>query len=208
MSMIPKIELLVGRDDNRRKLKIELPFLQRRIGVLVSGGLDSALLYYLLKTLVTEKYTLTPYVINRNDGSLFYAKRVIEYVDDVTNSESTVRFIDINQPDSNLQVSAGIQNILSAKQINVLYIGIIETLPMHCIGVPGPYVPIDSIYTKFPFKNLNKTHIVDCIKQLNQEHLFAITQSCVYNNNCGICNRCNERHWAFEQLNLVDTGQP
>lgn len=206
--MIPKIKFLVGTDNDIRELKIELPFLQRRIGVLVSGGLDSSLLYYLLKSIINEKYTLTPYIINRNDGSMPYALNVIKHIDSLFNHESKFNIVEINEPDSDLQVSAGIGTILSTNKVNVLYVGIIQTLPEHCIGVSGPYVPTDSTLLKYPFKNLNKVHIVDCIKKLKLEHLFAITQSCVYNNNCRICNRCNERNWAFKQLKLIDYGQP
>lgn len=207
--MTPRLILECGPLDDRRILNVELNFLRRRIGVLVSGGLDSALLYYLIQSLVSDSYTVTPFIINRpNDGSSTYAQPVIDYVNSVLNKQPQVgTLLHITEDDSERQVSAGMRNLVN-HNVNISYIGLIETLPIHCIGVPEPYVPMDTDRFVYPFKNLNKSHIVDLVYQLNQEELFNITHSCVYKQNrCGMCNRCNERHWAFTKLGLVDPGK-
>lgn len=206
--MAPKLMLECGPLDDRRTLNIQLNFLKRRIGVLVSGGLDSALLYYLIQSLVNDSYTVTPFIINRpNDGSSIYAQPVIDYVNSVLNKPPQVGTkLYITEDNSELQVTAGMRELVN-HNVNINYIGLIETLPIHCIGVPGPYKPVNSEKFIFPFKDLNKSHVVDLICQLNQHELFSITHSCVYNENrCGKCNRCNERQWAFTKLGLVDPG--
>ena len=205
--MIPKIKIECGPVNDIRTLNMSLSYVRRKIGVLVSGGLDSALLYYLLQTLVDDRYTITPFTITRNDGSNVHAQLVIDYVNHVLNKPKQISTIlSINEPDSNMQVEAGMREIIK-QNVNVTYIGLIETLPIHCINVAGPYNPIDTDNFVYPFKNLNKSHIVDLIYKLNQTELFNITHSCVSEKNrCGICNRCNERKWAFNQLGLTDPG--
>lgn len=206
--MTPKLTLECGPKHDRRVLNITLPLLQRKIGVLVSGGLDSALLYYLIQSMIDSRYTVTPFVITRNDdGSDLYAQPVIDYVNNILEKpKQFATLLPINESNKELQVMAGM-NLILDHNVNITYVGLIEALPIHCIGVPDPYKPKDNDKFIYPFKNLNKSHIVDLIVKLNQTELFKITHSCVYKRNrCGICNRCNERHWAFTELGLVDPG--
>ncbi len=209
--MTPKLDLLLGTGDELTPLKIQLPLLQRRIAVLVSGGLDSAILYYILKSLVLQdsRYTLTPYTLIRADGSSRHAQLVIDYVNSVLgcNEEKTIP-VPIKQTNSDSQVAEGIVEVLK-EPVNIVYVGIITTLPKHALhGVSPPYDPVDTESVKYPLKKLTKLHVVDAIRKLNLDKLFELTHSCVYDivGRCNECNRCNERAWAFEQLGLVDPG--
>ena len=185
--------------------------LHRRIGVLVSGGLDSALLYYLIKklTLTDDRYSVIPYTITRNDGSSRYAQPVIDYIHKILGIEQQDSInLAISETDSELQVAAGMRELRNTDR-NLIYIGIIQTLEEHALhDVPKPYVPTNSKQFNYPLKDLNKAHVVQLIIQLGLEKLFTLTHSCVYDIDipCGICNRCNERAWAFEQLGLIDPG--
>jgi hypothetical protein len=185
--------------------------LHRRIGVLVSGGLDSALLYYLIRklTLTDNRFSVVPYTITRNDGSSRYAQPVIDYVHEILGIEQQYATkLDIDETDSELQVAAGMRELGNTDR-NLIYIGIIQTLEEHALhGVPKPYVPTNSERFNYPLKDLNKAHIVQLIIQLGLEKLFTLTHSCVYDIDtpCGHCNRCNERAWAFTQLGLIDPG--
>jgi 7-cyano-7-deazaguanine synthase in queuosine biosynthesis len=185
--------------------------LHRRIGVLVSGGLDSALLYYLIRklTLSDDRYSVIPYTIIRNDGSSRYAQPVIDYVHESLGIEQQYATkLDIDEIDSELQVAAGMRELRNTDR-NLIYIGIIQTLEEHALhNVPKPYVPINSEMFNHPLKDLTKAHVVQLIIQLGLEKLFSLTHSCVYDIDipCGVCNRCNERAWAFTQLGLIDPG--
>ena len=185
--------------------------LHRRIGVLVSGGLDSALLYYLIRklTLSDDRYSVIPYTIIRNDGSSRYAQPVIDYVHESLGIEQQYATkLDIDEIDSELQVAAGMRELRNTDR-NLIYIGIIQTLEEHALhNVPKPYVPINSEMFNHPLKDLTKAHVVQLIIQLGLEKLFTLTHSCVYDIDtpCGVCNRCNERAWAFSQLGLIDPG--
>ena len=206
MTSVPKISIDCGPADDTRTFSLELPLLYPKLGVLVSGGLDSAFLYYMVSLLANEKYTVTPYTITRNDGSNIYAQKVIDYVNGFLNKEPQLTtFVPIKERNSDLQVFAGLKELKF--QSHIYFIGLIETLPEHAIGVPTPWVPVDGVRAKFPMKNLNKSHVVDLVNKFNITELFKITHSCVYPiDRCGGCNRCNERHWAFTKLGLVDPG--
>lgn len=204
--MTIRLESNVNGDIRPVTIKLTL---HRRIGVLVSGGLDSALLYYLIRklTLSDDRYSVIPYTITRNDGSSRYAQPVIDYVHEILGIEQQDSInLDISETDSELQVAAGMRELYKTNR-NRIYIGIIQTLEEHALhGVPNPYVPVNSEMFNYPLKDLTKAHVVQLIIQLGLEKLFTLTHSCVYDIDtlCGTCNRCNERAWAFSQLGLID----
>jgi hypothetical protein len=208
--MIPKLEISLFDDS---VFSIRFPPLRYNIAVLVSGGLDSALLYYLVKYLSMQdaRYKVTPYTLERKDGSKTHAQEIIDYVHDTLGCErKDTTYIPITNEDTNLQVAEGIRSLLTFnKNSKVLYMGYILTLSEHTLhGVPSPYYPKDSDFFKSPLKDFTKAHVVNLIVKLNVEKLFEITHSCVYDidGRCNECNRCNERAWAFKQLGLVDPG--
>lgn len=206
--MTPKIELTLFDDTI---FKLQLSLLRRRIAVPVSGGLDSAILYYIVKylSLQDDRYQVTPYTLEREDGSKTHAQSVIDFVHDKLQCDRTLTsYIPISAKDSNMQVAEGL-SLVSKKSSNIIYIGYIKTLPEHALhGVPPPFIARDNEVLKHPFMLLTKAHIVDIIVKLDANKLFELTHSCVYDidGRCGICNRCNERDWAFKQLSLIDPG--
>jgi hypothetical protein len=206
--MTPKLEIALFDDTT---FKLRLPLLRRNIGVLVSGGLDSALLYYIAKSLEMQddRYKVIPYTLERADSSKRHAQPVIDYVHDKLNIDRlATRYIPITQTDSDAQVTEGIRKLLEEK-LSLVYVGIITTLPEHALhGVGSPYFPIDSELVNYPLKQLTKDHVVDMIIKLGIDELFTLTHSCVYDTvgRCNKCNRCNERDWAFTQLGLIDPG--
>lgn len=206
--MTPKLEISLF---DGTTFKLQLPLLRRNIGVLVSGGLDSALLYYMAKSLEIQdaRYKVIPYTLNRADGSKNHAQLIIDYVHDKLKIErlSTI-YMPILQTNSNAQVTEGISKLLKEK-LSLVYVGIITTLPKHALhGVGSPYFPVDYELVNYPLKHLTKDHVVDMIIKLDIDELFTLTHSCVYDTvgRCNKCNRCNERAWAFSQLGLIDPG--
>lgn len=198
-----------GPPTDKRILNIYLHPLRRRIGVLVSGGMDSALLYYLLVKLNSEQgftHTIVPYTILRKDGSCQFAQSIIDYVHDIFGLPHIPTTVvgDPNLSES-LQVESGCIDVLTKS--NIVYLGIIEELEIHTIGWRPPIKWTDTENRKYPFKNLNKSHIVDLIFQFNQERLFELSRTCnIPGPRCNVCNGCNERKWGFDQLERIDLG--
>jgi hypothetical protein len=197
-----------GPDTDRRTLNIWLHPLRRKVGVLVSGGMDSALLYYLLVKLNFEQgftHKITPYTILRKDGSCRFAQDVIDYVHRQFGLTSTSTEV-VGDPTlhENLQVESGCADVL--KKENIIYLGLIEEMAAFTIGWRDPIKWEETDTRLYPLKNLNKSHIVDLIYYFNQEPLFELTHSCNMPGKCGSCNGCNERQWGFDQLDKIDPG--
>jgi 7-cyano-7-deazaguanine synthase in queuosine biosynthesis len=203
--------IICGPNNDLRELKIELPVTKSKIAIFVSGGLDSALLYYLLcleNKAMNDLHEIVPLTIHRKEGSKNFAKLVVAHVD----AEMTRKYVDPlivgnNQLPEPEQVKSGVQE---ARKLgfNRAYTGLIEQLPQHMVNwQPIPYS--ENEFFKAPLKNLNKSHIVDLCVKFNQESLFYITHSCSTweMSRCNSCNGCNERQWGFEQLGLTDLGR-
>ena len=209
MSLL-KSKLIVecGPALDRRILNIWLHPLRKRVGVLVSGGMDSALLYYLLVKLNAEAgftHKITPYTILRKDGSPQYAPDIINYVHDLFNlTLITTEIVGDPTLSENMQVETGATDAL--KKSNILYMGLIEELAAFTIGWRDPIKWNNSDSRLYPLKDLNKSHIVDLIVQFKQEKLFELTHSCNMPGKCYNCNGCNERSWGFDQMGHTDPG--
>lgn len=199
-----------GPQTDKRILTLELPSEPSKIGVFVSGGLDSAILYYLLmleNKNQNEIHDIVPLTVLRKEGSKNFSQLVIAHVQSAFHKSYTesLKIGDNTLPEPE-QVKSG---VLDARNLgfNRVYTGLIEQLPEHMIGWDKiPYS--ESEFFKAPMKDLNKSHVAALCYQFNQEALFYITHSCAAweVSRCYSCNGCNERRWGFEQLGLVDPG--
>jgi len=203
--------LACGCETDRRTFELELPFDPLKIAIFISGGLDSAVLYYLLleeNRRVGGVHDIVPLTVLRKEGSKHFAKPVIAHV----RSMFDLPYIDPiivgnNTLPEEQQVKSGVHDAWRL-QFDRAYTGLIQQLPQHMVGwQPIPYTETDKF--KAPLSKLNKSHIVDLCSQLQLESLFYITHSCSAQEigRCNQCNGCNERSWGFEQLSLTDPGR-
>lgn len=189
-----------------RTLNIELPT-TKRIGVMVSGGIDSTLLYYLLQYLKKSQNTnhfIRPFMIPRKEGSVYFAKPMVNHVHrllDLPPSYPTI--IGDNRVEESKQVESGVIKAIAFAKIEIIYIGAIDTRPEHLINYERP-VTIESSEIKFPFLHLEKSHVIDLYYRLGIESILSHTHSCDQNETaeCGTCNGCIERIWGFNELNI------
>ncbi len=199
-----------GPKSDKRTLTLELPTDPSKIGIFVSGGLDSAILYYLLmleNKQLNEIHEIIPLTVLRTEGSKNFAQLVVAHVQSAFHKsyKESLKVGDNTLPEPE-QVKSG---VLDARKLGFkrVYTGLIEQLPEHMIGWDKiPYNEND--FFKAPMKDLNKSHIVDLCYQFKQETLFYITHSCAAweVSRCYSCNGCNERRWGFDQLGLTDPG--
>jgi hypothetical protein len=196
--------------NEQRVVELALPDTPTKIAVFVSGGLDSAILYYLILKASIEQgvaHQISPFVVNRTEGSRYFSKLVVAHV----HSQFNMPYVDpilVGDPTlpGHLQVLSGAQSA-QYMEFTRLYGGIIAQRPEHTIGYePSPAEETDII--KLPFKDLTKGYIIDLIVRNKQEALFYLTHSCsiLEIGKCNTCNGCNERNWGFAQAGLVDPG--
>ncbi|NBP00413.1 MAG: hypothetical protein EBU90_09880, partial [Proteobacteria bacterium] len=190
----------------RRSQKLKRDY---RIGVLVSGGLDSALLYYLMlleNQRTGNKFIITPYTILRKEGSKNYAIKVINHIHNLfLLNHIDLNIVGDNQLEEIQQVESGAKDVLIENDF--VYIGIIESRPEHSINwLRGKFT--ETVRRRYPLLNLQKSHIIDLFYKFNLVSLIPITHSCAVRElvPCLNCNGCNERSWGFKEMKITDTS--
>ena len=189
---------------------INLPSTPTKIAIFISGGLDSAILYYLLLKANAEQgnlHQITTFMVERTEGSRYFARLVIAHVHSQFNIPYQEPII-VGDPSlpGHLQVMSGATSVIHMG-FDSIYGGVITQCPEHIIGYdPAPESDLEMI--KLPFKHLTKGYIIDLIVRHKQEALFYLTHSCsiLEIGKCNTCNGCNERNWGFAQCGLVDPG--
>jgi len=206
------MNITCGPKDDQRTISITLPKKKSKIGVLVSGGTDSAILYYLLlleNKLRGNVHEILPISIMRKEGSRYCSSLVVGHINPLFQLPfQDPQIVGDNTLPEEQQVKSAVDEALTLG-FNIVYAGVIEQLPQHMVN----WEPIPSRETarfKTPFQKINKSHIIDMICKLNQQVLFYITHSCADEKyqvgRCNVCNGCTERAWGFAQLDLTDPG--
>lgn len=176
------------------------------IGIFLSGGLDSAILAALLK----KDYNVNAYCFNQANALTFAHK-----ISEILHLPLTEIHIDINNDRNELQRALAVVDKFK-KDEDTFYIAV-TAIPDIKFSVPHdiPNRPTKKeIETntglKAPFADITKDIVLNIglneVKEINK--LIKYSHSC-YNTNgirCGKCFNCEERAWAFSELNVIDTG--
>lgn len=211
------INIETGQDNFRQDITIELPPV-KRVGVLVSGGADSAILLYILTKLNLDNGSpceIIPFTVPKTDGALAFASRVIKYINITLNCqlpETTV----VGNPNlhHSKQVWSGRNEAMEHYNIDIMIYGSQKTPPKDELDVNWeyPFRPekIHYIDEKIycPFAQVDKRNTIDLYRIFNQMELLALTHSCTEKTigRCYKCLYCKEREWALKSNNLIDTG--
>jgi len=182
----------------------------KHYGILLSGGLDSAILLYLLIK-VNPKINIQPFTIAKTDGAYLYADPVVEHFNQKFNL-SIPKTIVVGDPTvyHRLQSHTAVREIFDKHPVDILFVGINQN-PPELNNLPG--APIRNTKSTnpqiiFPFLDLYKHNILEFMYADKQEDLIDITHSCTEQQigRCNKCWQCTERIWAFKQLDKTDTG--
>jgi len=179
----------------------------KRYGLLLSGGIDSAILLYLLIK-VNPEINIQPFTIAKTDGAYLYADPIIDHFNQKFNL-SIPKTIVVGDPTvyHRQQSATAVQEIFDKHPVDYLFIGINQN-PPELTDLPGaPKRDTKSTDPRiiFPFVDLYKHNILGFMYNNQQEDLIDITHSCT-EQQIGRCWQCQERAWAFKQLNQIDTG--
>lgn len=183
----------------------------KKYGILLSGGLDSAvLLSILIKNNI--ELDIQPFTIPKRDGAMLYADPVIEHLNKKFNTKIplTITAGNPNDHHSKQNVSA-ILEIIQKYNIDQLFVAI-NRIPEELSEYPG--APNRASYSTdsrilLPFVNMTKDEIVSLMFEEEQDELMNITHSCTEQQlgRCKVCWQCTERKWAFDKLNKIDQGK-
>jgi hypothetical protein len=207
-----------GLGSFKKTINIELPTVNR-VGVLVSGGADSAILLYLLAKLNLENGNpcrLIPFTVPKTDGAIVFARKIVGYINQLLNCDlpQTTVVGDIKLHHSQ-QVLSGSNEAFDNYGIDIVVYGSQKTPPTTEMYVDGNWdypVRPDKIYypnAYCPFAFVDKRNTIDLYRIFNRMDLLSITHSCTENatSRCGKCLFCQERAWALKENNLIDTGE-
>jgi hypothetical protein len=190
--------------------------IDRKYGIMLSGGLDSAVLLYLILK-ENKNISIQPFSIPKHDGSYVFVPRILEYFKAQFDIEipSTILVGDPNLHHSQQSTSAIKQIFEEYPYIDFIYFATNQN-PTHDFNYDryskGSYPdrvkasPHPKIL--MPFIEMYKDEILKIVFDNDQEELLKLTHSCTEQKTgrCGQCFQCNERAWAFRQLNKPDPG--
>lgn len=179
-------------------------------GILLSGGLDSAILLYLIIK-HEPKINIQPFTIPKKDGAILYANPLIEHFNKKFNLKIPFT-ITVGNPliYHRLQSTSAVKDMFDNYKIDRLFIGINQNPPEleHIKGAPLRDKKSNNFRILFPFIDSYKDNILQIMYDEGQEDLIDITHTCTEKDigRCNVCWQCQERAWAFSKLNRLDTG--
>jgi len=197
-------------------VNIEIPNHLSHIGVMLSGGMDSSLMLFLiLKEMLNLEKTVTLTVFNvPRHNSKTQSRKIVNFLEKEFNTSINLTHIgDVTLPHNKI-INVPVGYILDNKLVERVYSGINQNPPFEFPNVTAPkrkspdLVIPDNL--SFPFIRLYKTHILEIYKKFNILRLADLTQSCeghINNIRCNTCFHCYERAWAYKELNLIDSGE-
>lgn len=179
----------------------------RNIAVLVSGGLDSSILYYVMVKVNLEQnlgWNIRPWTMLRREGSRYHALPVINCIHQQLDLEpiEELNLVGDNTLEEIQQVESAAMEILNS-YADYLYMGIIQSRPEHSIGWHRHQFR-ETLRRRYPLLNLEKSHVVDLYIKYDQLELLKLTHSCAVQEltPCGQCNGCRERQWGLSEMDL------
>jgi hypothetical protein len=190
--------------------------IDRKYGIMLSGGLDSAVLLYLILK-ENKDINIQPFSIPKHDGSHVFVPRILEYFKAQFGIEipNILLVGDPNLHHSQQSTSAIKQIFKDYAEIDFIYFATNQnpTRDFDYDRYPRGSYP-DRVKTSphpkilMPFIEMYKDEILKTVFDNDQEELLKLTHSCTEQKTgrCGQCFQCNERAWAFRQLDKSDPG--
>lgn len=197
-----------------------------KIGLLVSGGLDSSLLAYLLhdiKYKTNRNNTFEFFVVPRPDDSVTHVKRIVNYLDNhFKQPKSTIHIVGTGNLHHSKQVTSGIKDAIDNYDCDI-YLSSITTNPPELLPnyEYGKYLEPDGTPYNGPirkksyhpklidvFWDYTKEDTVKIIKDYNLISIMYLSHTCTGSKfkRCNVCWQCCERAWAFSKNNFTDIG--
>lgn len=191
----------------------------KKVGVMMSGGLDSAALMCIIITELRntkrlENTELHAFTVTKTDAASYYSNRVREKIEDFfdvsilhhNNIENTPWGLEIGRVPFETLVRTHVRHR------DVLLYGAFNKM------APDNIRPFDATlkvkypehhkFYQLPFLNLHKPQLVDIYYKLGCEEIMPYAHSCAGGplGYCMMCYNCQERKWAFDMLGKIDPG--
>jgi hypothetical protein len=188
-----------------------------KYGIMLSGGLDSAVL---MGTLLIENpaINLQPFTIPKADGAALYANPIIDFLNKKFGTRVPHTIL-VGNPLAHhrAQSRTAFKEIFEKHDVDVVYNALNKNPPPLTNLPTAPVRDEESPDSRviLPFAKLLKSDILRIMIDNDLEDLIELTHTCTEQKvgRCGKCWQCSERMWAFDTINLslhdeiyVDSG--
>lgn len=181
------------------------------IGLLLSGGLDSAGLGYLLvhgRNLLGTNNSFEYIILPSTDGALTHAMNVADWLDSKAKVQAKRHVMGKPELHHTQRVGSALKEAMRQLTHIDLFLNAANKTPDE--DVPGGPLRFNSINPKvyLPFFTYTKDELVRLYIKHDLDALFKITHTCTETTNtrCRICWQCKERAWAFNKCGYTDPG--
>lgn len=181
-----------------------------RVGVFLSGGPDSAILYYQLLAENSDAEFLrfiVPMCAPKFDGADHYAEIINDWVCAKFNAPPPpILYIGNPHQRHDLIVRNAVINVMQFGIADFIFLADTTNPPETLSGLAPVRERVDHPMIRQPFFDLTKDLVLSRFYEEGIEELLALTHTCTERPRgaCWECWQCNERKWAFKQLGLVD----
>lgn len=202
---------MITLDDVKSKIPKD-----KTIGVLVSGGFDSAVLWYAVKKICLERnQQCNPYTIPKLDGAEKHAKNVLQTTCKLLNiPEIETTMVGQYSDDPGEYTRSGVTDVIklgheefAVTGITAYFDDLIWYPPPEERKRPNEY---QKQFMEQPFFYHTKDETLSFAKELGIiDAIMPVTHSCTQKpmSRCNQCYWCQERKMAFEKTELTDTGK-
>jgi len=211
------MHLILGPDRLTTELNFEIPVVNlrnnkiNRVGVFVSGGIDSAILLCLVilelkATNRLDSTEITAFTVIKNEGSTYYAQRVIDKISNLFGISIT----HINNLLNDTEAIGRVGEKTIRKVYNDTYDDTILYMAVNQMAPDDVRTFSQTLKIKYqknnifqsPFLSLHKPQILDIYYKLGCKNIIQYTHSCTVQSigSCNNCYSCKEREWGFTAL--------
>lgn len=181
------------------------------IGILLSGGFDSAVLLFQISSIIVTRDNpiVNVFTVERGDDSTQHSDRIVNWARSCFGTINYVtRPVGNGQEHHSKQVSSGIQEALL--YCDILLLGD-TAVPFELKNKHSPIRTLaknSRIYQ--PYFEYNKcTTIKIAIELAILDQVSQLSHTCTESKmwRCSQCWQCLERKWAFNKLDIQDSGK-
>lgn len=173
-----------------------------KIGILLSGGMDSALLLYLLALYTSNE--LCCFTVKKHDGADLYVNGIVDWINRKLGKSVSYSFR-VGNP--NLYHEKIIVNALYLirNECDVFYLAG-NAYPPSILPSGPNRIRVNDVRVKQPLFDCYKTDILSSYVEHDIMDLLDYTHTCTEQSigRCNICWQCRERQWAFNELQIED----
>jgi len=199
-----------GPDWDERVLSLKP---KKKVGVLVSSGMDSTVLLYLLAKSLFKPPEIKLY--NIQTGPNKEKPVIIELLKQMGLSHLKLNIVgqdnwSIPMYNHHARIWLAMDEIRQSNEVEELYCGNIQSPRnefFHKYDPNSPEFPkrpwrTNDPFLKNPMEHLEKYHIIDLARRRYFDKIFKTTISCNRHElwHCGECMGCKEMKWGYEQL--------